>query len=436
LFQQVSRLFQRRQPKGTVIAPSMEHLGGRRSVKKIVQLALGIVTGIGGFLEIGSVTTAAQAGAAFGYQLVWAILLGLTCLGFMLEMSGRFSAVSKHTVIEGLRDRFGFGFFAIVLAGIALVVFLVLVAEIGGVALAIELGTGVGIPWWAIPVAFIVWLILWKGNINVIEDAPSILGLLAIFFAVGAQHLHPDWGSVASAAIPSLPENDKPHYWFLAVSILGASISPYLMYFYSAGAVEDKWDKTYLGINRIIAGVGTAFGGLLAVAVLICSAIVFHARDIPVEHFDQMARMMAVPFPEWGIVLFAFTLGITCLGAAMEIALAISYMFGQGLGWHASEEGNPAEEARFSTVYTVIIAIAAIPIILGVDPIKVTTISMALTAATLPLAIVPFLILMNDAGYVGEHTNGPFSNTVVVVIMIISFILAITAIPLQILGGG
>jgi Mn2+/Fe2+ NRAMP family transporter len=149
-----------------------------------------------------------------------------------------------------------------------------------------------------------------------------------------------------------------------------------------------------------------------------------------------MARMMAVPFPEWGIVLFAFTLGITCLGAAMEIALAISYMFGQGLGWHASEEGNPAEEARFSTVYTVIIAVAAIPIILGVDPIKVTTISMALTAATLPLAIVPFLILMNDAGYVGEHTNGPFSNTVVVVIMIISFILAITAIPLQILGGG
>jgi Mn2+/Fe2+ NRAMP family transporter len=405
-------------------------------VKKIVQLALGIVTGIGGFLEIGSVTTAAQAGAAFGYQLIWALLLGLICLGFMLEMSGRLTAVSGHTVIEGLRDRFGFGFFAIVLSGIALVVFLVLVAEIGGVALAIELGTGIGIPWWAIPVAFLAWTILFNGNLDIVEDAPSILGLIAIVFAVGVFRLSPDWGAVAASAVPSLPSRNPPQYWFLAVSILGASISPYLMYFYSAGAVEEKWDKSYLVINRFIAGIGSGFGGLLAVAVLITSAIVFHARDIQVEHFDQMARMMLVPFPEWGVVLFALTLGVTCLGAAMEIALSMAYMFGQGLGWHSSEEGKPVEEARFSTVFTAIIALAAIPVLFGVDPIKVTTISMALTSATLPLAIVPFLILMNDEQYLGGHTNHFISNSVVIVIMLISFILALVSIPLQIFGGG
>ena len=405
-------------------------------MKKIAQLALGIVTGIGGFLEIGSVTTAAQAGAAFGYQLIWAILLGILCLGFMLEMSGRFAMISRHTVVEGLRDRFGFGFFAIVLTGVALVVFLVLIAEIGGVALSIEMGTGVGIPWWAIPVAFLAWLLLWKGNLDLVEDLPSILGLLCLIFAIGVHRLHPEWTDVFKGAVPTLPAENKPHYWFLAVSILGASITPYLMYFYSAGAVEDKWDKSYLIINRIIAGIGSAFGGLLAVAVLIVSALVFHTRDIEVEQFDQMARMMKVPFPEWGVVLFAFALGITCLGAAMEIALSISYMIGQGLGWHSSEEGKPAEEARFSTVYTVILFLAALPIIAGVDPIKVTLISMALTAATLPLAIVPFLILMNDDTYLGEYTNGLLSNTVVVIVMLLSFVLAIVAIPLQFTGGG
>ncbi|HZJ01263.1 MAG TPA: divalent metal cation transporter [Gemmatimonadaceae bacterium] len=405
-------------------------------MKKIVQLALGIVTGIGGFLEIGSVTTAAQAGSAFGYQLIWALLLGIICLGFMLEMSGRFAAISKHTVVEGLRDRFGFGFFSIVLTGVALVVFLVLIAEIGGVALSIEMGTGVGIPWWAIPVAFLAWLLLWKGNLDLAEDLPAILGLITIFFAIGVHRLHPEWTDVFKGAVPTLPAEDKPHYWFLAVSILGASVSPYLMYFYSAGAVEEKWDESYLPINRFIAGIGSAFGGLLAVAVLIVSALVFHTRDIEVETFDQMARMMKVPFPEWGVVLFAFALGITCLGAAMEIALSISYMIGQGLGWHSSEEGKPAEEARFSTVYTVILFLAAIPIVAGVDPIQVTTISMALTSATLPLAIVPFLILMNDDTYCGQYTNRIVSNTVVVIIMLISFLLAIVAIPLQFLGGG
>lgn len=405
-------------------------------MKKIIQLALGLVTGIGGFLEIGSVTTAAQAGAAFGYQLIWALLLGLICLGFMLEMSGRFAAVSRHTVVEGLRDRFGFGFFFLVLSGIALVVFLVLVAEIGGVALSIQLGTGVGIPWWGIPVAFLAWLLLWKGNLDLVEDAPAILGLITIFFAIGVHRLGPDWTDVMKGAVPTLPATDKPHYWFLAVSILGASISPYLMYFYSSGAVEEKWDKSYIGINKIIAGIGSAFGGLLAVAVLILSALVFHTRGIQVERFDQMARMMKVPFPEWGVVLFAFALGITCLGAAMEIALSISYMIGQGLGWHSSEEGKPVEESRFSTVYTVILFLAAVPILLGIDPMKVTTISMALTSATLPLAIVPFLVLMNDDTYLQEYTNGGFSNSVVIVITLISFALAIVSIPLQIFGGG
>ena len=86
-------------------------------MKKVLAITLGIVTSVGGFLEIGSVTTAVQAGAAFGYQLLWAILLGTACLVFLVEMSGRFSAVSRHTIVDATRERFGFPFFAIVMVG-------------------------------------------------------------------------------------------------------------------------------------------------------------------------------------------------------------------------------------------------------------------------------------------------------------------------------
>ena len=323
-----------------------------------------------------------------------------------------------------------------VLAGVAIVVFLVLIAEIGGVALALETLTGTGMPVWAVPVAFAAWLLLWKGNLSLVEDGSAILGLIALCFAVAVHRLGPDWHAVTSGSIPNLPHSDKPQYWFSAVSILGASVSPYLMYFYSSGAVEDKWDKSYLGINRVIAGVGTAFGALLAVAVLIVAAIVLHPQGVKVEQFDTMANMMLTPFPRWGVVLFATTMAVTCFGAAMEIALSISYMFGDGLGWHSSDEGDPVEEARFSLVYTVILIVAAIPVLLGIDPIKVTNISMALTSATLPLAAVPFLVLMNDPSYLRDETNGILSNSIVIVIMTLSFVLAIVSIPLQLLGGG
>ena len=397
---------------------------------------MGLVTGIGGFLEIGSVTTSAQAGAAFGYQLIWALVVGVICVSFLVEMSGRFAAVSKHTVVDGLRDRFGFGFFSIVLGGVALVVLMVLTAELGGVALALEMATGIGLPWWALPVTLVGWFLVWKTDFDIIENGSSILGLLTLCFAVAVHRLHPDWGAVGHSALPSLPSDNKAQYWFLCVSILGASITPYLMYFYSAGAVEDKWDKTYLGVNRIIAFVGMAFGGLLAIAVLIVAAKVLHPQGVKVDSFDQMAGMMSVPFPKWGKALFAVSLAITCLGAALEIALSISYMFGEGLGWNSTENAPPAKEARFSTVYTIVLFLAAIPLLLGADPLKVTNIAMALTSATLPLAIVPFLILMNDSTYLGDSTNGIVGNTVVVVVMVMSFVLAIVSIPLQIMGGG
>ena len=79
-------------------------------MKKFLQVALGIVTGIGGFLEVGSIATAAEAGASFKYALLWAIALGTICLIFLIEMTGRLAAVSKHAVADAVRERLGFPF--------------------------------------------------------------------------------------------------------------------------------------------------------------------------------------------------------------------------------------------------------------------------------------------------------------------------------------
>src|SRR5215210_2600124 len=170
-----------------------------------MEITLGIVTAVGGFLEMGSVATAAQAGASFGYDLLWAILLGTLCLIFLVEMSGRFSAVSKHTIVDGMRERFGFPFFSIVLFGITLVLFIVLVAELAGIGLSLQILTGIGFPWWAIPVSFAVWLLMWKGSFKLIENGVSVLGLVTICFGVAAVKLNPDWQSAASGLLPGLP---------------------------------------------------------------------------------------------------------------------------------------------------------------------------------------------------------------------------------------
>jgi Mn2+/Fe2+ NRAMP family transporter len=404
-------------------------------MKKILQIGLGIVTSVGGFLEIGSIATAAQAGAAFGYQLAWTILLGTICIAFLVEMSGRFAACSKHTIPDAMRERFGINFFAVPLVVMLGVTLLVLAAEIGGIAAALTLATGVALPVWVIPVALLSWGLLWKATFSVIENGVSLLGLVTIVFAVAAVKARPDYGALASGLVPTLPSREATHYWFIAVSVLGASISPYLYYFYSSGAIEDKWDESYVGVNRAIAGIGMGFGGFLSIAVLILAAVLFHPHGAGVDHYEALPKLVTPLLGRPGFWLVAASLGIACLGATLEIALALAYLVAQGFGWYWGENLEPTDDARFSLTFTIVIVLAMLPSLFGADPLKLTEISMSLTAASLPVGVLPFLILMNDREYVGEHTNGHVSNAVVLSISVLSLVLAVVSIPLEIFGS-
>jgi Mn2+/Fe2+ NRAMP family transporter len=405
-------------------------------MKKWGELALGVVAGIGGFLEAGSIATSAQAGAAFGFQLAWVLVLGVVCLAVLMEMTGRVAAVSRRTYVDLLRERFGVRFFMAPLVVVLMVSFLVLASEIGGVAIALEMATGIGARWWALPIAIIGWLLLWKGTFSVVEQGTALLGLVALAFAVGAWKLHPHWSGVAGALLPSRPQHDVARYWYLAVSILGASISPYLYLFYSAGAVEDEWAPDDLAMNRVNASLGNLFGGTLAIAVIVCAAMVLAPRHVDVKGYEQIALVLSTPLGHAGFLLFVATLCITCFGATMEITLASAYLLAQGFGWSWSENLKPASDARFCAVYTVVLIAAALLIAIGADPLALTNISMVLTAASLPLTVVPLLVIMNDRDVMGGDGNGWASNMALVAIGVLSLVLFVAAIPLQIKGGG
>ena len=405
-------------------------------MKKVLQVALGVVTGIGGFLEIGSIATAAEAGASFRYALIWTIALGTICLIFLVEMTGRLAAVSKHSIADAVRERFGFKFAVIPRVAEILVNVLVIAAEIGGVALALKFVTGIDVRFWAIPVTLLIGLTIWAGSLNLIENGTSILGLVAFAFIVAAVTMHPDYHAVLRGLVPSTPRQDAAHYWYIAVGILGATISPYMFHFYGSGAIEDKWGEDSLSANRISAALGMSFGAVMSVAVLVCAALVLAPRGIEVARYEQAALILIPALGRWGLPLFAATLGVCCFGAAIEVSLASAYMVAQTLGWNWGENRNPGNAARFSMTYVVMLLLGGALLLTGIDPLKLTMFAMAITAVILPLIVVPFMLLLNDKTYVHEHTNGAIGNTVVAVTLLLAAIVAIITIPLEIAGGG
>ena len=145
--------------------------------------------------------------------------------------------------------------------------------------------------------------------------------------------------------------------------------------------------------------------------------------------------MLTDALGRWGYPLFVAALGIACFGAALEVSLALAYMIAQGFGWNWGENARPRDAARFSVSYTLALVLATALVVVGLDPLRVTNVAMALNAASLPLAVVPFLVLMNDREYVGEHVNGRLANVLVLVVVALACVLAAVSLPLELAGG-
>jgi Mn2+/Fe2+ NRAMP family transporter len=404
-------------------------------VRKLLTLALGIVTSIGGFVEVGSISTSVQAGAEFGFSLLWAIAVATLFLAALAEMAGRVAAVSKRTMAAAVRERFGFHFQSIPLGAEFIIDTLLLTAELGGAAIAIKLLTGVGFQWWILPLGCAAWLVLWFGSFNVIEDGIGLLGMVTLSFVLAAWRLQPDAGAVAHGLVPSVADHNLTRYAFLTVSIVGATVSPYLLNFYSSGAVEEKWTEHDLWMNRVTSFVGMGFGSTVAMGCLVTAAVVFGPQHVKVDTYEQAAQMFVPVYGRWAVTLFALSLFIGCFGAAVEIALNAGYVCGQAFGWTWGIDRKRRDTSRFVAAFSLMLLLAVIIATLGFDPLRVTLISVALTVVIMPVVVLPFLVLMNEEEYAIRHTSGPLGNGLLATLTILGAVMAIVVIPLEIFGG-
>lgn len=404
-------------------------------MKKIFNLTLGVVTSIGGFIEVGSISTSAQAGAEFGFALLWAIAVAALILAVLAEMAGRVAILSNRSIAAAVRERFGIHLQMIPLGAELIIDLLLLAAELGGAAIAVKLLTGVGFQWWILPVGMVVWLVLWMGSFTIIEDGVGLLGMITLAFVVSVWHLHPDVRTVASGFVPSVPDHDVTRYAFLAVSIVGATISPYLLNFYASGSIEEELTESDLWINRLTAFLGMGFGSIVAMGVLVTAAIVLGPRHIQVDSYEQAALMFVPVFGSWAVTLFALALGVGCLGAAIEITLNAGYLLAQSFGWPWGVEKKRRDVSRFVAAFSLVLLLSMGIAVSGFDPLRMTLISVALTVVIMPGIVLPFLVLMNEEEYVKRHTSGAIGNGLLAALTIVGAIMAIIVVPLEIFGG-
>jgi Mn2+/Fe2+ NRAMP family transporter len=165
-------------------------------MKKVFAVTLGILSAIGGFVDIGDIVANAAIGARYKWALAWVVVVGVTGIVLFAEMAGRVAAVSGRAVFDLVRERLGPRFALANLVGSFFVNLMTLTAEIAGVALALELATDVNYLLWLPVCAFAVWLVIWRVKFETMEDVFGLMGLAMIVLAVTVWRTNPDWGSM------------------------------------------------------------------------------------------------------------------------------------------------------------------------------------------------------------------------------------------------
>jgi Mn2+/Fe2+ NRAMP family transporter len=410
-------------------------------VRRFLAVALGILTAIGGFVDIGDIVANAESGARFGISHAWVLVVGVVGICAYAEMCGRVSAVSNRPVFDLVRERLGPRVALANLAGSLLVTVLTLGAEIGGVGLALQLATSVHYLLWVPVVAFVLWVALWRVRFSTLENLFGLAGLALVVFLVAAVRLHPDPGALwHQASHPGPPAGeDWGTYWFFAVALFASALTPYEVFFFSSGSVEEGWTSRDLAVSRLNVFLGFPLGGLLAFGLMVTSATVFHPLSTSVSSLSQTAMPAAMALGKLGLAAAILGFFAATFGAAMETGLSAGYTVAQYFGWAWGKFRRPTDAARFHTMVMVSILVGVGVLATTIDPIQLTEYTLLFSAVALPLTYLPILVVANDRGYLGRRVNGPVANALGLTYLVIVLAAAAAAIPLMIatrMGAG
>ena len=388
--------------------------------------------------DAGGIATYSQAGAQFGYDLIWVMVIITVSLGVVQEMGARLGAATGRGLLDLIRERFGIGW-ALTAMGILCVANIgLVVSEFLGIAAAAEL-FGIS-KWLVVPVAAILlWYLVIFGSYAWVEK--FFLAMTLVFFAypVAAILAHPDWGEVARGAFVPVLRSDQA-YLFLLVGLLGTTITPFMQLFQQSSTVERGVARRHYGPERVDAYVGAIFSNLISITMIIATAATLHqAGKTQIASAADAARALEPFVGNAAKELFAVGLmGASLLAGAvlpLATAYAVSEVFGTPKGVNLDFRRAPI----FFGLFTGMIFLGAVVSLIPNFPVIQWLVGVqVLNGVLLPVMLVFLLRLINDEQLAGALKNTRLQNilgwgtfaliTIAVVVMLGSQVLGLVGV--------
>jgi Mn2+/Fe2+ NRAMP family transporter len=225
-------------------------------------------------------------------------------------------------------------------------------------------------------------------------------------------------------------------YCYFVVAIFSAVMFPYEAYFYSSGGIEENWGPKDLLTNRVTSIAGMGLGTLLSMAILALGALLFTPANVAPQVPGSAALLPAIPFGKLGLLLALLGMLFAVAGAAVETCMANAYSLSQFFGWEWGRHSKPWEAPRFTISWIVVMLLALIIVLTGVEVMNLVDYAVVLSIVVLPLSYLPLMLLANDKSYMGQYANKWLAKGLGWLFFVIVTVTAVAAVPLYLLTSG
>ncbi|HEY9126607.1 MAG TPA: Nramp family divalent metal transporter [Acidobacteriaceae bacterium] len=365
--------------------------------------------------DSGGILTYSQAGAQYGYTLLWTMIPITLALIVVQEMCARMGVVTGKGLSDLIREEFGLRITFVMMVLLVLVNYTNVVTEFIGIAGSLHLfhvSRFVSVP----ITAAIVWFLAVRGDYKQIEKiflVASVVYIAYIFTGVLSQ---PSWHDALLLTIkPPQRSAWTREYIYMAIGVVGTTIAPWMQFYLQSSIVEKGIRVKDYAASRLDVIVGSFFTDIVAWFIIVACAATLYvhgmgAIQVPADAADAMRPLAG----NYAFLLFAFGLFNASLFAASVLPLSTAYTVCEGLGFESGVDKSFKEAPFFYWLYTLLIAGGGLTVLVLPEAqlVKMAIFSQVLNGVLLPIVIVLMLLLINRKDLMGEHVNSRWFNLV------------------------
>jgi NRAMP (natural resistance-associated macrophage protein)-like metal ion transporter len=377
--------------------------------------------------DANGIVTYSQAGAQFGYHLLWTMIPVTVALIVVQEISARMGAVTGKGLSDLIREEFGLRITFIMMIVILLINFGNILGEFAGIAGSLELfGLSKFI---TVPVcAFIVWLMVVKGQYKGVEKIFLVASFIYITYVAAGVLAKPEWiKAVVGTIKPPSKELFQHEYLFMTITVIGTTIAPWMQFYLQSSVVEKGVTKRQYKASQLDVIFGCIFTDIVAWFIIVaCAATLFVHGFHEINYAKDAAEALRPLAGDYAYILFAVGLFNASLFAASILPLSTAYTVCEGLGFESGIGRSFREAPVFYWLYTILIAAGAGLILLPRLPlIKIQLYSQAVNGVAIAPVLIFMLLLVNKKELMGEYVNSKFYNFVAWGLTIVMTILSV-----------